>query len=226
MITPLDPLSTSAAVVGSYERYLRSLVAPRDVRLAEALDAAVTSAIGAGITKGPLLEATPPYAPGATLRELVGRGRPARRLRGQLTGAALPAGPTPAPRTRNRRSARPSPAATSSSPPAPARARPRASCCRSSTACCAERAAGTLGPGVRALLLYPMNALANDQMKRLRRCWPTCPTSPSAATRATREQDPTSARRAFGSSTPGEPTAAERAAQPRGDAGTRHRTCC
>ncbi|MCL4434827.1 MAG: DEAD/DEAH box helicase [Actinobacteria bacterium] len=32
-----------------------------------------------------------------------------------------------------------------------------------------ERAAGTLGePGVRALLLYPMNALANDQMKRLR----------------------------------------------------------
>lgn len=32
-----------------------------------------------------------------------------------------------------------------------------------------EQEAGTLGqPGVRALLLYPMNALANDQMKRLR----------------------------------------------------------
>ena len=32
-----------------------------------------------------------------------------------------------------------------------------------------EEAQGTLGqPGVRALLLYPMNALANDQMKRLR----------------------------------------------------------
>ncbi|WP_343287357.1 DEAD/DEAH box helicase [Gordonia sp. SID5947] len=31
-----------------------------------------------------------------------------------------------------------------------------------------ERARGTLGPGVRALLLYPMNALANDQLKRLR----------------------------------------------------------
>src|SRR5690606_38479326 len=32
-----------------------------------------------------------------------------------------------------------------------------------------ERDAGTLDlPGVRALLLYPMNALANDQMKRIR----------------------------------------------------------
>ena len=35
-----------------------------------------------------------------------------------------------------------------------------------------ERAAGRLGPGVRALLLYPMNALANDQVARLRRLLP------------------------------------------------------
>ena len=32
-----------------------------------------------------------------------------------------------------------------------------------------EHAEGTLGPGVRALLLYPMNALANDQLHRVRR---------------------------------------------------------
>ncbi|SOC43802.1 DEAD/DEAH box helicase [Salinicoccus kekensis] len=31
-----------------------------------------------------------------------------------------------------------------------------------------ENAQGTLGPGVRALIVYPMNALANDQMKRFR----------------------------------------------------------
>lgn len=31
-----------------------------------------------------------------------------------------------------------------------------------------EKSIGQLNPGVRALLLYPMNALANDQMKRLR----------------------------------------------------------
>lgn len=35
--------------------------------------------------------------------------------------------------------------------------------------------AGELGPGVRALLLYPMNALANDQMKRLRNVLKDCP---------------------------------------------------
>ncbi len=31
-----------------------------------------------------------------------------------------------------------------------------------------EQEAGTLGPGVRALFVYPMNALANDQMKNIR----------------------------------------------------------
>ncbi len=39
-----------------------------------------------------------------------------------------------------------------------------------------ERDAGTLGePGVRAMLLYPMNALANDQVKRLREILRTVP---------------------------------------------------
>lgn len=32
-----------------------------------------------------------------------------------------------------------------------------------------EKEAGTLGPGVRALFIYPMNALANDQIKNLRK---------------------------------------------------------
>ncbi|HAA08674.1 MAG TPA: DEAD/DEAH box helicase [Syntrophomonas sp.] len=34
---------------------------------------------------------------------------------------------------------------------------------------------GSLDPGVRALLLYPMNALANDQVKRLRNLLKDCP---------------------------------------------------
>lgn len=35
-----------------------------------------------------------------------------------------------------------------------------------------ERASGLLGPGVRALIVYPMNALANDQVYRLRKILP------------------------------------------------------
>ena len=51
------------------------------------------------------------------------------------------------------------------SPPAPGRARPRRSSTRSSTTCCGRRRAGVTG--MKALILYPMNALANDQAQRL-----------------------------------------------------------
>jgi len=58
----LDPLRTSDAIVETYRRYLRSLVPVRHPGIAEALDREVgTSGL---LTKGPFLEATPPYAPG------------------------------------------------------------------------------------------------------------------------------------------------------------------
>ena len=49
-----------------------------------------------------------------------------------------------------------------------------------------ERASNRLGPGVRALLVYPMNALANDQVARLRRLLPPRRALPSVVTRARR----------------------------------------
>ncbi len=38
-----------------------------------------------------------------------------------------------------------------------------------------QKESGTLKRAVRAIIIYPMNALANDQMKRLRRILATCP---------------------------------------------------
>ncbi len=68
----LDAIQTSNQITSSYRRYLGSLLTARDPRFAGALSAAIESS--PMLDKGPYLEATPPYAPGATLRELITEG--------------------------------------------------------------------------------------------------------------------------------------------------------
>ena len=60
MTDRFDPLETSALITSGYRRYLRSLLPVRDPRIATALDHEITHS--PLLTKGPLLEATPPYA--------------------------------------------------------------------------------------------------------------------------------------------------------------------
>ncbi|WP_349307315.1 hypothetical protein [Rhodococcus sp. IEGM 1251] len=72
MTDRLDPLAAGVGIEASYKRYLKTLLAPRDPKLAAAFDAAVDDT--SLLTKGPMLELTPPYAPGASLRELIGDG--------------------------------------------------------------------------------------------------------------------------------------------------------
>ncbi|MET8780101.1 DEAD/DEAH box helicase [Nocardia sp. NPDC004654] len=163
MTDRLDPLAASAAIEESYKRYLKTLLAPRDPGLAVAFDREVDGTTL--LTKGPLLELTPPYAPGASLRELIREGvlhpdfvefgttmqldRPLYRhqetaLRKIVAGRNLVVS-----------------TGTGSG-------KTESFLLPILNELIAEKAAGTLGPGVRALLLYPMNALANDQLKRLR----------------------------------------------------------
>ncbi|MCX4092078.1 DEAD/DEAH box helicase [Nocardia sp. alder85J] len=163
MTDRLDPLAVGADVESSYKRYLKTLLAPRVPALATAFERAVDDT--SLLTRGPLLELTPPYATGATLRELIGTGvlHPGFEELGATIDLDRPL-------YRHQETA----------------------VCKAVAGCnlvvstgtgsgktesfllpilnalVAERAAGTLGPGVRALLLYPMNALANDQLKRLR----------------------------------------------------------
>ena len=68
----MDAITTSATLSATYRRYLRSLLPVRE----KALSAALAECIAASpmLTKGPLLEATPPYRSGFTLRELIGEG--------------------------------------------------------------------------------------------------------------------------------------------------------
>lgn len=83
----LDPLGTSDLIIASYRRYLRSLLPVREPRIAEALAAEISRS--PMLTKGPLLEATPPYATGATPEGLIAEGvlDPAFRV---LAGTKLP----------------------------------------------------------------------------------------------------------------------------------------
>ncbi len=165
MTAPLDPLATSSAVVESYTRYLRSLLSPRDERLASALNLAIDRAIGEGVTKGPLLEVTPPYAPGASIKQLMAEGA----LHGGIHDLASTL-PLDRPLYRHQESAVRQASAGRNLVVATGTGsgKTESFLIPILNSLVAERAAGTLGPGVRALLLYPMNALANDQMKRLR----------------------------------------------------------
>jgi ATP-dependent helicase YprA (DUF1998 family) len=160
----VDAIGTSALLSATYRRYLRSLLPVRDPALATAL----TGCIAASplLTKGPLLEATPPYRTGATLRDLIGEGvlDPAfARLGGPALPLDRPLYLHQEQALRKAAAGRNLVVATGTGS-----GKTESFLLPVLSALTAEHTTGTLGPGVRALLLYPMNALANDQLRRLR----------------------------------------------------------
>ena len=161
----MDAIATSALLNSTYRRYLRSLLPVRDPALAAALAGCI--AASPLLTKGPLLEATPPYRTGATLRDLIGEGVLDRAF-ARLGGPALP---LDRPLYLHQEQALRKAAAGRNLVVATGTGsgKTESFLLPVLSALTAERTAGTLGPGVRALLLYPMNALANDQLRRLRR---------------------------------------------------------
>ena len=160
----MDVIATSALLSTTYRRYLRSLLPVRDRSLAGAL--AERIADSPLLTKGPILEATPPYRTGASLRDLIADGvlHPAFA---RLGGPALP---LDRPLYLHQEQAIRKAATGRNVVVASGTGSGKTECflLPALAALTAEHAAGTLGPGVRALLLYPMNALANDQVRRLR----------------------------------------------------------
>lgn len=160
----LDPLATSAQIEASYKRYLKTLLGPSDAPMATAFDAAIDET--RLLTKGPLLELTPPYAQGASLRQLMAEGV----LHPDFSAVDSSAMPLDRALYAHQETAirkvgagRNVVVSTGTGS-----GKTESFLVPIINSLIAERAAGTLGPGVRALLLYPMNALANDQLKRLR----------------------------------------------------------
>ncbi|MFG2446480.1 DEAD/DEAH box helicase [Nocardia fluminea] len=163
MTDRLDPLAASSDIESGYKRYLKTLLAPRNPALAAAFDRAVDETTL--LTKGPILELTPPYAPGANLRELIEEGvlDPAFTEFGAAIDLDRPLYQHQETAVRKVVAGRNLVVSTGTGS-----GKTESFLLPILNELIAEKAAGTLGPGVRALLLYPMNALANDQLKRLR----------------------------------------------------------
>ncbi|MFI2837917.1 DEAD/DEAH box helicase [Mycolicibacterium sp. PDY-3] len=170
MIDRLDPLETAKQIEGSYKRYLKTLLAPRNEQLAQAFDAEIDSSTL--LTKGPILEMTPPYATGATCRDLIAEGvlhKDFERLDPSFPlDQSLYVHQESA--IRKFSSGRNLVVSTGTGS-----GKTESFLIPIINALIEESRNGTLGSGVRALLLYPMNALANDQLKRLRKVLSSVP---------------------------------------------------
>lgn len=161
----LDPLDAASSIESGYKRYITTILSPNDPALGAEFRNVVDET--RSLTKGPILEIMPPYAPGATLRELMAEGvlepgfadlasreilldRPLYRHQENAIRKAVDG--------RNIVVTTGTGSGKTESFLLPI-----------FNHLVREKAACTLRPGVRALLLYPMNALANDQLKRLRK---------------------------------------------------------
>lgn len=160
----LEPLAAGRQIQTTYKRYLKTLLAPRDSAIARAFDAAIDQS--ALLTKGPLLEITPPYETGSTIRELIDEGV----LHDEFPHLQSDTLPLDRPLYVHQETAirklvagRNLVISTGTGS-----GKTESFLVPILNSLVSEDAAGTRGPGVRALLLYPMNALANDQLKRLR----------------------------------------------------------
>lgn len=197
----IDAINTATQIKTAYRKYLGSLLTARDPRISAALSAAILET--PMLDKGPYLEATPPYAPGTTLRALVDEGvlDPAfAKLESRSLPLDRPLYLHQETAIRKARRGRNLVVATGTGS-----GKTEAFLIPIFDSLIREGVRGINDPGVRALLLYPMNALANDQMKRLRSLLANYPDITFGRYTGETLDDPLKAREKFAELNPGEP---------------------
>lgn len=159
----LQALPAAAHISAAYERYLRSLTPIADDQIRQALFEQLDAG---GLIKGPFLEATPAYKRGRSLSQLIAAGV----LPSEFAALGSHALPLDRPLYLHQeqallkaRAGRNLVVATGTGS-----GKTESFLLPILAELVTQHAQGRLGSGVRALLLYPMNALANDQVKRLR----------------------------------------------------------
>jgi ATP-dependent helicase YprA (DUF1998 family) len=162
----MNPLAASGRIEADYRRYLLSGYAPRTRRLRTAFERALSQHFE--LVRGPFLQAAPPFESGVTLRDLMQEGVLSDRF-AQLDSDAFP---LDRPLHRHQESAlRKAVGGRRNLVVATGTGSGKTECFLIPVLdhLLREESASTLSnPGVRAVLLYPMNALANDQLRRLR----------------------------------------------------------
>ena len=160
----IDPLGTTQAVAEAYRRYLATFFQPADSQLAAQLASQLEHSYK--LTKGPILQARAPYVEGASLRGLVESAVLHPRLL-EVDAEALPSD-RPLYLHQEKAICKVVAGRNVAIATGTGSGKTEAFIVPIVNSLLLEADRGTLGePGVRALLLYPMNALANDQMKRL-----------------------------------------------------------
>lgn len=167
----LDPLKASESIEATYKRYIKTLLTPKEPALAEAFARTVDETDM--LTHGPLLELTQPYAAGRSPSQLISDGV----LSPSFSRLKSPGLPLDRPLYLHQEQAiekavsgRNIVVTTGTGS-----GKTESFLIPILNSLLSEQDRGELGPGVRALLLYPMNALANDQVKRLRTLLATNP---------------------------------------------------
>ncbi len=161
----LDPIRTTRAITDSYLNYLSTTFRLKDPELQKQFEQSLH--IPDKFIKGPILEATPPFEIGATIEELIRLGILSPHFR-DLNTEKLPLN---RPLYIHQQQAieksvqydRNIVVATGTGS-----GKTETFLIPILEFLFEQAQIGELSPGVRALLLYPMNALANDQMVRLR----------------------------------------------------------
>lgn len=201
MTSSIDAVATSESIKATYRRYLSSLLAVRDPKI----DAALRKAIDTTdmLDRGPYLEATPPYAPGKSIRELISEGVLSSKF-ADIASAALPL-ERPLYVHQEQAIRRVAAGRNVVVATGTGSGKTESFLIPILDSLVREHEQGSLGPGVRALLLYPMNALANDQMKRLRQLLAGYPEITFGRYTGETERDPRKAREMFAELNIGEP---------------------
>lgn len=159
----IDPVAAAKSISADYRRYLKTMLRPSNEAIAREFNRAVDTA--PNLTKGPILQLTPPYAPGKAARDLIAEGilSPEFATLDHALKLDRPLYRHQEKALRKIKDGRNLIVSTGTGS-----GKTESFLIPIIDELLRQHSAGTLGPGVRALLLYPMNALANDQVKRLR----------------------------------------------------------